>query len=420
VLADRHRVLAARGPLTLVAAHRATPDEHRRAYSPREAARIVRSLGMAETGALLVVPGWGWVREAELEDAVAPPRPAPALTPSQLRAQVSKTFELTIVEAGTGRALVDVPFAVVTPAGEERRVWSDAAGQIRIPDLTPGECAVESVIDDARVETSYVVQPGAAAVGGGQRRPSMNGHLVAIERHRVRAGETPETVAVAHEVPWERIAGFNWGTADPDALEAHYRDTLGCTRRGPDGRVRFDDSDAPGILLVPRSWRARLVVGPAHQLLVTPLRPLFLCLENEAHLRIPGVGFQARFADGTTRRGQLGRGGIARLDGVPEGPFTVSYPDELELLSGSLAVSVRRALGESATAPLFTLLMQSQEVVTRAAATYDRYLNDLTGEGLAADIDQVVTDPDARRPLLALCAVAGLPVEGAGGVRLAT
>jgi hypothetical protein len=187
---------------------------------------------------------------------------------------------------------------------------------------------------------------------------------------------------------------------------------VGCTRLRPDGTLRFDDGDAPGILLVPRPWQARLAVGSLHELLVAPLRPLFLCLENEAHLRIPGAAFQARFADGSARTGRLGASGIARLEGVPEGPFTVSYPDDLHLLAGSLAASVRRAFDEHATAPLFTLLMQSQEVVARAGAIYQRYFDDLTGQGLAADIDQVVTDPDARRPLLALCALAGLAVEG--------
>ena len=101
---------------------------------------------------------------------------------------------------------------------------------------------------------------------------------------------------------------------------------------------------------------------------------------------------------------------------MPDQPFTVSYPDELDLLTKSLAVSVRKAFDEQATAPLFTLLMQSQEVVDRAIATYDEHLNDLTGKGLAADIDQVVTDPEARRPLLALCVLAGLNVEGVSAV----
>lgn len=420
MLAVRRRVLAPRGPVTVVPAFQATAEEQRRAYAPREGARIVRSLGAAEAravegSALLVVPGWGWVREPELEDGMAPPRSPPALTPSQVRGQARRTFELTIVEAGSGRPLVNVPLGVVTPDGEERRMTSDGAGRIRIPELVPGDCAVSSLIDEARVATSYVVQVGAAAGGGGAvpgPSPAV-AHLVSVERHRVRTGETLGSIAAAHGVPWERIANFNWGTADPRALESHYRDTLGCTRRTPDGRaLRFDDSDAPGILLVPRPWQARLAVGPTHELRVAPLRPLFLSLENEAGLLIPGAAFEVHFADGRTHRGHLGPRGIARLDAVPEGPFTVSYPDDLDLLAGSLAVSVRKALADSATAPLFTLLMQSRVVVERASAIYGRYCDDLTGQGLAADIDQLVTDPEARRPLLALCALAGLPAEG--------
>jgi hypothetical protein len=81
---------------------------------------------------------------------------------------------------------------------------------------------------------------------------------------------------------------------------------------------------------------------------------------------------------------------------------------------------VRRALEEAAPAPLFTLLMQSPEVVARSTALYARYFDDLTGRGLAADIDQAITDPDARRPLLGLCALAKLEIDGAGAVAIAT
>jgi hypothetical protein len=232
-----------------------------------------------------------------------------------------------------------------------------------------------------------------------------------VSRHRVRTGETPSSIASLHGVPWDRIAAFNWGTTDQAALEAHYRATLGCTRRAPDGRgLRFDDGDDPGILLVPRPVEARLPVGAVHRLLAAPRRTLFLSLENEAGLALPAASFHVRFADGSERRGALGGRGIARLEGVPDQPFVVSYPDEVDLLARSLAVSVRRALDEQATGPLFTLLMQSQEVVDRAVAIYDRHLDDLGGRGLAADIDLVVTDPEARRPLRALGALAGLAI----------
>jgi hypothetical protein len=395
--------------VTAVPSPQATREERRRAYPRVEAVRIARAVGLRalvpalETGALLLLRGWGWTRARERAPLRAlAPRPAPP------RGVGPRTFDLVLVERGSGRPLEGVALEVVTPDGDQRRLATDGDGRARLDGLLPGVCSVSSVLDGARAEGSFTPCAGVHRVGGAP--PIHAGHLVEVERHRVRTGETPETLAAAHGLPWERIAAFNWGTADPEALERSFALTLGCTRRTPEGRLRFDDGDDPGIILVPRPWTARLSVGAAHEIVVAPLRPLFLRLENDAGLPLPGARYTARFADGGERSGLLGNRGIARLDGVPEGPFTVSYPDEETLLATSLAASVRWALEQGATAPLFTLLMQSAEVVAGATAIYARHFDDLTGRGLAADIDQVVTDADARRPLRALCQIAGVEV----------
>jgi hypothetical protein len=402
--------------VTAVSNLRATRDERRRAYARDEAVRLAHALDgtlvpAIATGTVLLLRGWGWDRAREWSPLAPPEAPSPG-RPVGLRA-----LELVLRERGTGRPLAGVPLDVAVPGGDERRVTTDSAGWARLDGLPPGVCELRSAIEEARVETSYVADAGETGAGIGP--PLRGAHLVQVERHRVRTGECPDDVGAAHEVPWELIARFNWGTTDGEALEASYRETLG-SRSGPDGQVRFDDDDDPGLLLVPRPWTARLAVGAAHELVVAPLRPLFLRLENDAGLVLPAARYQARFADGTERTGSLGGRGIARLDGVPDGPFTVAYPDEEDLLAASLAASVRRALAEGETAPLFTLLMQSPEVVARAAALYARHFDDLTGHGLGADIDQVVTDPEARRPLLGLCALAGLKVEGVESVAVAT
>lgn len=153
----------------------------------------------------------------------------------------------------------------------------------------------------------------------------------------------------------------------------------------------------------------------AHTILVAPLRSVYLSLENDSGLPIPGAGYQAVFSDGSTRDGRLGRSGIARLAGVPEGPFSVTYPDREDLLARSLAASIRRGFDDQTTGPLFFLLKQEQSIIERAAGIYEQHFNDLTGQGLAADIDQVVTDSEARPPLIFLCALAGIPIEGTDG-----
>jgi hypothetical protein len=193
-----------------------------------------------------------------------------------------------------------------------------------------------------------------------------------------------------------------------------FRDRVGCTQKTADAKAYvFADADDPGIILIPRPWQASFAVGQTHTVFVSPLRTVFVSLENEAGLALPGAGYEIVFGDGSQRRGTLGRSGIARLSGVPDAAFSVSYPDQQDLLARSLAASVRRAFDEQATGPLFYLLGQEPEVIDRAASVYAQSFNDLTGQGLAADIDQVVTDPDARPPLTFLCALAGLRIEGA-------
>jgi hypothetical protein len=243
-------------------------------------------------------------------------------------------------------------------------------------------------------------------------------HLLNVAVHRVATGDTPESIARKWNMTWSEIALFNWGTVDRGQLEQRYREELGCTRKAADGSLRFDDSDEPGVMLIPYPWEARLQVGPVHRMSADRLRPVFISLENEFGLSLPGARYLVQFSDRTQREGRLGRSGVARLTGAPAGPFSVRYPDELDLLSRSLAASVRRALGDQTTGPLFHLLGQSDEVISRARAVYEEYFNDLTGRGLEADIDQVVTDPVAREPLLYFCALAGLPVEGVDEVVL--
>jgi hypothetical protein len=441
-----HWLLDARtGPFRALPAFSASPEDRRAAHPRQEAHRILRALAAAgglpalssvlgqsatspstlqrrlaaaiEDRTLLFVPGWTWLRRR------GPPGDRPISLP-RAAVEVARgprarkaTFELVIIDVQTGQPLSGVTLEVEPPDGSTRRVDTDGQGSVKIPDLEPGACTVRSVIEEARVQSSYVPGPASAASAAQTGAPSTGpAFLVDAVRHRTATGQTPASIAKEWGVPWQEIALFNWGTAEARELERRYRKTLGCVHTAPNGTLVFDDGDDPGILLIPRPWETRLPVGSVHRVLVSPLRTVFLSVQNEAGLALPGVGYEAVFASGDRRSGRLGRAGIARLEGVPEGMFSVTYPDEGDILAKSMAASVRRALDEQSTAPLFTLLMQDRAIVEGAGAAYERYFNDLTGKGLAADIDQVVTDAEARRPLLALCAVAGLAVEGVGAV----
>jgi hypothetical protein len=352
------------------------------------------------------------------ERRLAPTSIEPPLTPSRLRRlALERDIEVRFIEAGSGRPIADAAFLVQTPDGDESRMMTSSTGALKLTGLAPGLCTVTSLIEGATIATSYEVRGGATPPHANENengppvRPSC---LVAAEAHHVKTGETPASIAEQAGIPWETITHFNWETSDPDQLQGMFRRRLGCTRRTPDAKTYvFDDKDDPGIILLPRPWQASFSVGEVHTVQVAPMRTVYITLENEVGLPIPGAAYELTFADGSQRRGRLGRSGIARLTGVPYAAFSITYPDQKELLARSLAASVRRAFDEQATGPLFYLLGQEQEVIDQAASVYAELYNDLTGNGLVADIDQVVTDPEARPPLTFLCKLAGLAIEGA-------
>jgi hypothetical protein len=71
--------------------------------------------------------------------------------------------------------------------------------------------------------------------------------------HRVRSGETLESIASANGLTWRLLARFNFGTDRPPLLNAALQAYVGCTRRTADGKsFVFDDTDDPGLIYLPR------------------------------------------------------------------------------------------------------------------------------------------------------------------------
>jgi hypothetical protein len=342
-------------------------------------------------------------------------------TPSRI---VKKAIQVTFLEIGTQRPLSGAAFMVEKPDGSTGRESTSSAGLISLDGLDPGACQFTSLINGATLATSYSVGAGNPPADAdsdeddddADTSPIKNAFVVSAEAYHVKTGDTPDSIAAKSGVDWNAIAQFNFETTDPDQLETFYRDQVGCTNQTPDGKkYLFDDDDDPGIILIPRAWESSFAVGDTYTVWLAPQRTIFISLENEDEIALPGAGYQVDFADGSTREGQLGSSGIARLAGVPDGPFAVSYPDREDLLARSIAASMRQAFDQQETGPLFFMLGQSADVVQQTVAVYEQYFNDLTGDGLAADIDQVVTDEDARPPLVFLCALNGIPIDGTDG-----
>ena len=80
--------------------------------------------------------------------------------------------------------------------------------------------------------------------------------IIEITVHKVKTGETLAGLAKANGLTWQMLADFNWGTSEPYEINNHLRFSVGCTKKTKDRKnYRFDDSDDPGLIYIPKPLR---------------------------------------------------------------------------------------------------------------------------------------------------------------------
>ena len=121
--------------------------------------------------------------------------------------------------------------------------------------------------------------PPANPSNGRRKAPSA---LTVVESHRVKDGETLESVATRAGLTWQKLAKFNFGTDDRKKVNAHLVADVGCFERAANNQDHvFTNADEPGLLLVPKQLKLNLMAtGVHHVLRVLPVEP-----------RAPGFGY---------------------------------------------------------------------------------------------------------------------------------
>ena len=232
-----------------------------------------------------------------------------------------------------------------------------------------------------------------------------------VEEHRVATGESLESIASEHGLSWQELAEFNCGSSEVKQINRYLREVVVCTRLTANGKgYVLDDTDDPGILLIPKKdWgKAGLPPNHRHTFRMLKTRSLLLRLEDAEGHSIPHTSYEVVFADDTHQQGRLGRAGIALIRNPPEGPFAVYYPDHHDVIAKSLAACCRDAINEGGTEEIFRMLQHPPEIIHSAIAAYDEYFNDYSGQGLLEDIYAAITDEDALSAVEGLMAYAGL------------
>ena len=191
-------------------------------------------------------------------------------------------FEVRLVWDDTGEPVSGVTLFVDPGRGSASMLQTDGDGRIRV-DPVPGACSVRSKADGLKHKEC------ATYVGDGDRPPPPNppqerrespSAVAVVKRHRVRAGETLESVAAAAGLTWQKLAKFNFGTEDRKEVNAHLAADVGCSERAANETdYVFTDEDEPGVLLVPKPLALNLMAAGVHHVLrVMPAnlpKPLF-------------------------------------------------------------------------------------------------------------------------------------------------
>jgi hypothetical protein len=333
------------------------------------------------------------------EEPPAQPAPPP-------RTRKLTWIELQFFDDRTGRPVNNLRVVLRTPDGNESFQTTDGDGLIRVDPVDPGSCDAWCEVKGATREDTLAYvgdgRPPKAADAGAGAPPSGAAirHFARVERHKVKTGETLDGLAKPAKMTWQELAKFNWGTAVPDEINKRLRDEVGCTKKTKDGHnYVFDDTDKPGIVLIPAKWeRDGLATGARHVFRGKALKRFFVILENDELLRIPETPWEATLADGGTVSGKLGLGGVDAIEDPPEGEVEVFFPDIDDIEAKSLAASARKAFDDRDPTEIHRLFRYPKETIRLAFEMYDKYFNTYRKGGLRADIkEEFSTDPDAER-----------------------
>lgn len=298
-------------------------------------ANVARLMVMGEL--VLLVPrvahpirGGGPSRAAE--------EPATPTAAPEVVAQKS-WIRIRLIDDRSGERVGGVKLLVRDTKGVEREYETLGDGAVELHEIDPGACAVRCELKDARlIDTLDFVALGKATAGEAgtpaSGPPARGVRVAEIEEHKVRTGESIASLAAAAGMSWQALAVFNWGTAVPDQINKHLRSDVGCTKKAADGvNYRFDDSDDPGIIYIPRQWSLDgLATDQEHTIRVRSLEYttghwVEVCIIDDEARPLEGLEVELIRADGSRKPARTDARGVARWERLPNEKVRVAIED---------------------------------------------------------------------------------------------
>ncbi|MFP2927617.1 LysM peptidoglycan-binding domain-containing protein [Pyxidicoccus sp. 3LG] len=197
----------------------------------------------------------------------APPEVAPLDAQEEPR-----WLKLQVLDDVTGSPVTGLKLRILLSDDSEKQATTDSEGLIELKSVPPGHATVSSDLDGATLaETLALVKveglpPPQEQEAKSEPSGSQPRFLARLIEHRVRDGETLESVAERYETTVDALGQFNWGTTEPAKIQRHLYLDVGCTvRKG--GKFVFTRRDSPGILFVPQPLSLRRLPVERHHTL---------------------------------------------------------------------------------------------------------------------------------------------------------
>ncbi len=220
-----------------------------------------------------------WIpRDPNYVKKEAPKAPEPPKAPAD------DWIKIKVVDDQSGEVIPRVKLVLKTPDNSTEEHETRLSGLIESLGLQSGNCEVSCELKDATLENTLpFVGVGEKPIGQKGTNDSNSDseaaikpgtkYIAAVEEHKVKTGETLESIAKSIGITWQDLAKFNWGTDNSEEIHKHLHSIVGCTNKTADRKsYKLDDSDKPGIIYMPK--QSNLPKFATNQVHVIRVRPV--------------------------------------------------------------------------------------------------------------------------------------------------
>jgi LysM repeat protein len=176
---------------------------------------------------------------------------------------------LQVLDDSSELPIEGIKLTLKSSSGETQDASSRTDGVTEFTNVPASGCVIECGWDGLTFDdVCSFVRPAYPASGQEEDYIKVQDapkSIVRLETHRVKTGETLQSIADKAGLSEEELVFFNFGTTKKEEVNTCLVLMVGCTPMDEEGQEYiFDDSNEPGILYIPHKWERTLDLNMAH------------------------------------------------------------------------------------------------------------------------------------------------------------